>query len=183
MNAALEAWYERLSAAVSAEVPGAVELRRRLHADPRLSGQEEDTADAVVAALGAGPGHETAITGRVVRVLRGTTPTVALRAELDGLAVSEATGVPWAAPGGVMHACGHDVRLAALVTVCRAVRRVGGPAPVLAVLQPREEGEPSGGRDIAGSGFLDEEDVGRRWPCTCSRSCRPVWSRPPMARS
>jgi len=104
MSAALEAWYEVLHAAVLEEVPGAVELRRRLHADPRLSGQEEDTADAVVAALGAGPGHPTAITGRVVRVLPGTTPTVALRAELDGLAVSEATGVPWAAPGGVMHA-------------------------------------------------------------------------------
>jgi amidohydrolase len=160
MSAALEDWYEVLSAAVLEEVPGAVALRRRLHADPRLSGQEEDTADAVVAALGAGPGQPTAITGRVVRVLPGTTPTVALRAELDGLAVSEATGVPWAAPGGVMHACGHDVHLAALVAVCRAVRRVGGPAPVLAVLQPREEGEPSGGRDVAGSGVLDEEDVG-----------------------
>jgi amidohydrolase len=160
MSELLEAWYEVLHAAVLEEVPGAVELRRRLHADPRLSGQEEDTADAVVAALGAGPGHPTAITGRVVRVLPGTTPTVALRAELDGLAVSETTGMPWAAPGGVMHACGHDVHLAALVAVCRAVRRVGGPAPVLAVLQPREEGEPSGGRDVAGSGVLDEEDVG-----------------------
>jgi len=160
MSAALDAWYERLSAAVLEEVTDAIGLRRRLHADPRLSGEEEDTAAAVVAALGAGAGHETAITGRVVRVLTGTTPTVALRAELDGLEVREATGVPWAASGGVMHACGHDVHLAALVAVCRAVRRVGGPAPVLAVLQPREEGEPSGGRDVAESGVLDDEDVG-----------------------
>ena len=56
MSAALEAWYEVLHATVLEEVAGAVELRRRLHADPRLSGQEKDTADAVVAALGGGPG-------------------------------------------------------------------------------------------------------------------------------
>ncbi|MGY1601532.1 M20 metallopeptidase family protein [Geodermatophilus sp. SYSU D00815] len=158
---ALGAWYRRLEDAVLAEVPAAVELRHRLHADPRRSGEEEDTAAAVVAALGAGEGRPTGVTGRVVRVLAGGgVPTVALRAELDGLAVAEATEVPWAARGGVMHACGHDVHLAGLVALCRAVRRVGGPAPLLAVLQPREEGEPSGGRDVAGSGVLDEEDVG-----------------------
>jgi amidohydrolase len=156
----LEAWHALLEKAVLAEVPAAAGLRRRLHADPRLSGQEEDTAAAVVAALGAGDGHPTAGTGRVVRVLGGAGPTVALRAELDGLAVAEATGVPWAARGMVMHACGHDVHLAALVAVCRAVRDVGGPVPVLAVLQPREEGEPSGGRDVARSGVLEDEDVG-----------------------
>jgi len=156
----LAVWFGRLADAVLEEVPDAVRLRRRLHADPRLSGQEEDTAAAVVAALGAGEGRASAVTGRVVRVLPGSAPTVALRAELDGLAVTEATGVSWAAPGGVMHACGHDVHLAALVAVCRAIRRTGGPAPVLAVLQPREEGEPSGGRDVADSGVLDEEDVG-----------------------
>ncbi|RBY78894.1 amidohydrolase [Geodermatophilus sp. TF02-6] len=158
--ASLGAWHQLLADAVRAEVPGAVRLRRRLHADPRSSGREEDTTAAVVAALDAGEGRPAAVTGRVVRVHSGAAPTVALRAELDGLAVAEATGVPWAASGGVMHACGHDVHLAALVAVCRAVRRVGGPAPVLAVLQPREEGEPSGGRDVAASGVLDEEGVG-----------------------
>ncbi|WP_448627876.1 M20 metallopeptidase family protein [Geodermatophilus sp. URMC 64] len=157
---ALAAWYRLLEDTVVEEVPAAVRLRRELHADPRRSGEEEDTAAAVVAALDVGEGRPTGVTGRVLRVLAGSTPTVALRAELDGLAVTEATGVPWAARGGVMHACGHDVHLAALVALCRAVRRVGGPAPVLALLQPREEGEPSGGRDVAESGVLDEEDVG-----------------------
>ncbi|PZA19013.1 amidohydrolase, partial [Modestobacter versicolor] len=39
---ALETWFDRLSAAVAEELPAAVELRHRLHADPRLSGEEQD---------------------------------------------------------------------------------------------------------------------------------------------
>jgi amidohydrolase len=152
--------FQRLADAVAEELPAAVRLRHALHADPRLSGDEEDTAAAVVAALGAGQGRRTAGTGRLVRLLDGDAPTVAVRAELDGLAVREETGAPWASPSGVMHACGHDVHLAALVAVCRAVARTGGPAPLLALLQPREEGAPSGARDIAASGVLGEEDVG-----------------------
>ena len=53
-DAAQAAWFQRLTAAVAEELPAAVELRHQLHADPRLSGDEQDTADAVVAALGLG---------------------------------------------------------------------------------------------------------------------------------
>jgi amidohydrolase len=155
----LQAWYERLAAAVHDELPSAVELRHRLHTDPRVSGEEADTAAAVVAALGLGKGRTVAGTGRLVRILGSAGRTVALRAELDGLAVVERTGVPWTSTGGVMHACGHDAHLAGLVALGRAVARVGGPAPLLAVLQPREEGAPSGARDIADSGALEEEGV------------------------
>jgi amidohydrolase len=156
----LTAWYEVLSAAVAEELPAAVELRHRLHGDPRVSGDEQDTTDAVVAALAEGEGRQVADTGRLVRIGIATGPTVALRAELDGLAVQERTGVDWSATGTVMHACGHDAHLAGLVAVCRAVSRVGGPAPLLALLQPREEGAPSGAADIAESGALEEEQVG-----------------------
>ncbi|MDQ1669015.1 MAG: hypothetical protein QOE40_1076, partial [Actinomycetota bacterium] len=99
------------------ELQAARALRRRLHAAPRVSGDEADTTAMVVAALGAGPGLPVADTGRLV-VLGGDRSTggcVALRAELDALPVTEATGVPWPAPGGVMHAGGHDVHLAATV--------------------------------------------------------------------
>jgi amidohydrolase len=156
---ALQAWYQLLSAAVHDELPAAVELRHRLHADPRVSGDESDTAAAVVRALGVGEGRVVAGTGRVVRVRGGSGPSIALRAELDGLAVHEETGVPWTSTGGVMHACGHDAHLAGLVALCRAVARVGGPAPLVAVLQPREESAPSGARDVAASGALAEEGV------------------------
>jgi amidohydrolase len=156
---ALQAWHDRLSAAVAEELPAAVELRHQLHGDPRLSGDEQDTADAVVAALGLGEGRPVADTGRLVRVVDGPGRAVALRAELDGLAVDEQTGVPWASTGGVMHACGHDAHLAGLVAVARAVTRVGGPAPLVLLLQPREERSPSGAADVVASGVLVEERV------------------------
>jgi amidohydrolase len=156
---ALQAWHDRLSSAVAEELPAAVELRHQLHADPRLSGDEQDTADAVVAALGLGEGRPVADTGRLVRVVDGPGKAVALRAELDGLAVDEQTGVPWASTGGVMHACGHDAHLAGLVAVARAVTRVGGPAPLVLLLQPREERSPSGAADVVASGVLVEERV------------------------
>ena len=157
--AELRDWYERLSAAVQEELPGALELRHRLHADPRRSGGAADTAAAVVGALGVGEGRTVAETGRVVRIAGGPGRSVALRAELDGLEVEEQTGVPWTSTGGVMHACGHDAHLAGLVALGRAVARVGGPAPLVAVLQPREERSPSGARDVALSGVLAEEGV------------------------
>ena len=156
---ALVSWYDRLAAAVAEELPAAVELRHALHADPRLSGDEQDTADAVVAALGLGEGRPVADTGRLVRVVDGPGRSVALRAELDGLAVEETTGVPWTSTGGVMHACGHDAHLAGLVAVARAVARVGGPAPLVLLLQPREERSPSGAEDVVASGVLTEERV------------------------
>ncbi|WP_158888811.1 M20 metallopeptidase family protein [Amycolatopsis anabasis] len=147
-------------AAVEAELPAAIELRHALHADPRVSGDEEDTAQAVLAALGAGDGVRVAKTGRAV-LLAGDRPgePIALRAELDALPVTERTGVPWASMSEVMHACGHDVHLAALVAVCRAAVRIGVPRPILALLQPREETSPSGALDVVESGILLEHRV------------------------
>jgi amidohydrolase len=161
VNAVL--WH-RLRAAVEDELPDAIELRHRLHADPRPSGQEGDTARAVVAALGAGPGIEVAGTGRLVRLGSGTDPPggadcVALRAELDALPVAEASGVPWSARGAIMHACGHDVHLAAVVAAARAIARSNSSRPVCALLQPREEAAPSGARDIVASGVLEAVGV------------------------
>ncbi|MHA3700613.1 M20 metallopeptidase family protein [Jatrophihabitans sp. YIM 134969] len=143
----------RVRAAVAEELPAAVARRRALHADPRLSGQEADTAAVVVEALGLGEGTVAAGTGRVVTT--GPEPIV-LRAELDALPVTEATGVPWSATGAAMHACGHDVHLAALTAVVRAIARSDPPRPVAALLQPREESAPSGARDVMASGILRE---------------------------
>jgi amidohydrolase len=148
----------KLRAAVADELPAAIALRHRLHADPRLSGDEADTAAEVAAALGAGPGEAVAGTGRVVRI-GGDGPAIALRAELDALPIVERTGAPWASRGDAMHACGHDVHLAALVAVGRAAERIGVDVPILAVLQPREESSPSGAEDIVRSCVLAAHDV------------------------
>ncbi len=144
---------DRVRAAVADELSDAVTLRHRLHAAPQLSGQESETSAAVVAALGLGEGTVAAGTGRIVTT--GPAPVV-LRAELDALPITEDTGAPWASTSTAMHACGHDVHLAALVAVVRAISRSAPPRPVAALLQPREESAPSGARDVMASGVLQE---------------------------
>jgi metal-dependent amidase/aminoacylase/carboxypeptidase family protein len=77
-------------------------------------------------------------------------PPVAVRAELDGLPIRERTGAPFTATGEAMHACGHDVHMAALVALARAAHGLGEalPAPLLAVFQPSEEAYPSGAQQL-----------------------------------
>lgn len=146
--------------AVHRELPDAERLRRELHTRPSLSGHEEPTLNQLLAALPgeAGAQRVAAGTGAVLRI-GGPGPAVGIRAELDALPITEATGVPWAAGTGAMHACGHDVHMAALTALARALHQVGPPVPMLAVLQPREEGNPSGALDIINSGLLQAHQV------------------------
>jgi amidohydrolase len=147
-------------AAVRRELPAAVELRHELHRSPRRSGDESDTASRLTAAIGRGPGSPVARTGRLLQLAGdGLRNAVLLRTELDGLPLVERSGVPWASTGGVMHACGHDVHMAALVAVARAAAGLDLPVPLLALLQPREEGADSGAFDVVGEGVLTVVDA------------------------
>ena len=150
---------ERWRDAVRAELADAVALRHRLHAEPRLSGDEHDTAALVTEAIGRGEGRRVAGTGRLVPVADGPGRPVLLRTELDALPVLERTGAEHASGNGAMHACGHDVHMAALVAVCRAARHLDLPAPLVALLQPREEGADSGAQDVVAEGGLDGVDA------------------------
>ena len=147
-----------LMKAVGQEVPAALALRRELHAHPELGGHETRTASRVAAALGES-GAPSVTTGRLVRIGAGSGPSVAIRAELDALPLTEQTPVAWASQNGASHSCGHDVHLAALTAAGRAVRGAGGPLPLVALLQPREESQPSGAQDLVGSPQLEAQDV------------------------
>jgi amidohydrolase len=149
----------RLRAAVESHLPAAVEVRHQVHREPDLGGHEQRTAERVAAALGA-PEAPWVTQGRLIAIPAGSGPHIAIRAELDALPITEATGAPWASTNGAMHACGHDVHLAALVAAGRAIAEVGGPLPLLAVLQPREESLPSGALDVLGSAELAAVEVG-----------------------
>jgi len=150
-----------LRAGVASQLADAVLLRHELHADPEPSGSEHRTAARVAAALGDSDAATVAGPGRILRIGPEAGPCIAIRAELDALPILEQTGAPWASRTGAMHACGHDVHMAALVAVARAARAVhreaGLPAALLAVLQPREEAPPSGALDIVASGLLEAE--------------------------
>lgn len=148
---------DALLAAVDAEVPAAVELRHELHRSPELSGAETWTAARVAEALGRPDAPVVAETGRLVRFGPGDRACVALRAEMDALPVAEETGAAYASGNGLAHACGHDVHLAGLVAFARGLARVASDEPLVAVLQPREETQPSGAYDIVESGLLAEQ--------------------------
>jgi amidohydrolase len=150
MQPSTEAALERLLGALERELPAAVALRRRLHAEPELAHAETGTAAAVAAELPVA-GETVAGTGLMARVGSGAGAPVAIRAELDGLPVRERTGASFSARGETMHACGHDVHMAALVALARAAHALADelPAPLLAVFQPSEEAYPSGASELA----------------------------------
>jgi amidohydrolase len=138
---------------IERELPRAVELRHRLHERPELAHTEEWTADAVAEELPV-QCATVAGTGRIATVgphRPGDRAPIAVRAELDGLPIEERTGAPFSAKGGTMHACGHDVHMAALVALARAAHTLSEelPAPLLVVLQPSEEAYPSGAQELA----------------------------------
>lgn len=141
-------WRELLSA-VERELPGAVDLRRALHTTPEPGGLEVRTSAALARALPV-PARAVGGTTSLVARVGGTGPGVLVRAELDGVELTERTGVPYAAAGGRMHACGHDVHCAALVALVRAAHRLadGLPAPLFATFQASEERTPSGAEAV-----------------------------------
>jgi amidohydrolase len=148
-----------LLASLEAEMPGAIPLRERLHANPEPSNAEHGTARIVAEALDTRYAKPVAGTGLVARIGPVGGRTVAVRAELDALPIREQTGAPFAAKGGFMHACGHDVHMAALAALFRAARRSEDSlaAPLLALYQPSEESYPSGAEVIAREGALAGE--------------------------
>jgi amidohydrolase len=137
-----------LTELVAAELPAAVALRHELHRHAELSGAESWTAATVAAALRAPDATVVAGTGRLIRIGPAMGPAIGIRAELDGLPIAEETGATWSSATRAMHACGHDVHLAALTAVGRAVQQAEPPVALLAVLQPREETASSGAQDI-----------------------------------
>jgi amidohydrolase len=149
--------------------PGLHELYRDLHAHPELSGQEHRTAGVVadrLAALGVEVTEGVGGTG-VVGVLRnGDGPTVLLRADMDALPVTEATGLPYASTAtgidadggevGVMHACGHDLHVTCLLGALDllAGARSDWRGTVVAAFQPAEE-TGIGAAAMLDAGFAD----------------------------
>ncbi|WP_367046206.1 amidohydrolase [Streptomyces sp. Je 1-332] len=150
-----------LTADLPAHLPHWEDVYRDLHAHPELAFEEHRTAATVVSELGRIGGWEvTRQVGRtgVVAVLRnGDGPVVWLRADMDALPVHEETGLPYASvEAGRMHACGHDVHVAALLGACRqlAAYPEAWQGTVVAVFQPAEE-VGRGAQAMLDAGVLD----------------------------
>ncbi len=92
----------------------------------------------------------------VLRGGRSTGRSVLLRADMDALPVREQTGLDFAAPGDVMHACGHDLHTTMLVGAARllSAHRASLAGDVVFMFQPGEEGY-DGARHMIEAGVLD----------------------------
>ncbi|MDP9198745.1 MAG: amidohydrolase [Pseudomonadota bacterium] len=150
-----------LDAAAAALVPQVIEWRRDFHRHPELANREFRTAAKVadhLRSLGLEVRTGMAHTG-VVALITGALPgpTILLRADMDGLPVTERTDVRFRStatgefrgrPVGVMHACGHDAHTAMLMGTAQVLAgmRERLPGKVLLVFQPAEEGVPEGER-------------------------------------
>lgn len=166
-------WQTQISEGVQNANQSVIELRHDFHASPELGNREFKTAEKIAARLRelnfdevqTGVAH----TG-VVGILKGGKPgaVVALRADMDGLPVTEKTGLPFASKvttqwrgqeTGVMHACGHDAHMAILLGVAEVLSsmRKDIPGTVKFIFQPAEEGAPEG--EEGGAALMIKEGV------------------------
>ena len=144
------------------ELPSLLAIYKDLHAHPELSTQEEHSAALVAKELRAAGCEVTEHFGQfddpkqkafgVVGLMKnGAGPTLLVRTDLDALPVQEETGLPYASKATtqnsegrevhVMHACGHDVHMAAFIGVARALQRQKDQwhGTIVFVGQPAEE--------------------------------------------
>jgi amidohydrolase len=138
------------------------------HKNPEPSYQEKETAAYVAEKLRSLPleNIRTNVGGYgLTAVLRGGKPgpVVALRADMDALNITEATGAAFAScRTGVMHACGHDAHTAILLGVVQVLcsLREQIPGAVKFVFQPSEEVTPHGGsQGMIKDGALEDPHV------------------------
>jgi amidohydrolase len=146
-----------------------VSLRREFHQHPELSHHEERTARVVAHYLQElGLEIKTGLAGHgVLGVLQGARPgrTVAWRADMDALPITEKLQLPWCSQvDGVMHACGHDFHLSIALGAARLLSelkdRLAGEFRF--IFQPAEEGPPlgdSGAKGMVAAGVLDQPRV------------------------
>ncbi len=168
-NMAMKAKMDKLAESIE---PKVIAWRRDFHQNPELSNREVRTSKIVadhLKSLGLEVKTGVAKTG-VVGILRGGKPgpVVALRADMDGLPVTERGDLPFKSKvrttyndieTGVMHACGHDTHTAILMGAAEVMStfKADIPGTVVFIFQPAEEGAPKG--EKGGASVMIEEGV------------------------
>ena len=160
-----------------AELPSLLGIYKDVHSHPELSGHEERTAALIAKELRAAGCEVTEHLGKyadpklkaygVIGVMKnGDGPTVLVRTDMDALPVEEETGLPYASKVvakneegkdvHVMHACGHDVHVAAFIGTARALAKLKDQwhGTIVFVAQPAEE-IGAGARALLKDGLYD----------------------------
>ncbi|HYO22055.1 MAG TPA: amidohydrolase [Flavisolibacter sp.] len=165
-------WSATIQTATAKIEPKCIAWRRHLHQNPELGNREFKTAKYIadhLRSLGIEVKEGVAHTG-VVGILQGGKPgpVIGLRADMDGLPVTERVNLPFASkakgeyngqPVGVMHACGHDTHVAMLMSAAEILAGMKGElaGTIKFVFQPAEEGSPKG--EEGGAELMIKEGV------------------------
>ncbi|MDD7916493.1 amidohydrolase [Actinomycetospora callitridis] len=152
-------WIDRWLAAHADDV---VSWRRAIHARPELARREHETTRLVAETLVAAGLRPRLLPGTGLVCDIGEGPrTVALRADIDALPLTEQTEVPWASQvPGVAHMCGHDAHTAMVLGAGLALAASPEELPgrVRLIFQPAEEVQPGGALDVIAADGLDGVD-------------------------
>ena len=161
-----------IDAATAKIMSKVIEWRRHIHQYPELGNREVKTAKFIedhLRRLGIEVRTGVAKTG-VVGILKGTQPgpVIGLRADMDGLPVTERNALPYASKEtteyngqkvGIMHACGHDTHVAMLMGAAEVLAGMKDKikGTVVFIFQPAEEGPPAG--EEGGAPLMVKEGV------------------------
>lgn len=165
-------WQSKIDQQATKAEAQVIEWRRWFHEHPELSNREVNTGAKIAELLksfGLEVQYPVAKTG-VVAILKGAKPgpVVAIRADIDGLPITERSTLPFASKAtttfagretGVMHACGHDGHMAILLGVAQVLSTMKASlsGTVKFIFQPAEEGPPPG--EEGGAQLMIKEGV------------------------
>ena len=159
--------------------PHAIELRRQIHRNPELGWHEFKTTELIKQELASYgieiqelPGLATGVTA-VIRGGKKSDKTVGLREDIDGLPMTEETGLPFASTCGRQHACGHDIHTTALLLAARVLQEMRAELAgnVRLIFQPAEE-VMDGARKMIATGFMNFEP---KCNTVVGFHCSPEW--------
>ncbi len=150
---------------VEQEFPYVQSMRRYFHTRPEIANREVNTQLRILSELSAMglEARPAAGTGVIVDIV-GSLPgrTIALRADMDALALEEELDKPYKSQNkGVCHACGHDGHMAMLLGLAEifAAKRAAFTGRLRLIFQPSEEQLPGGALNMIAAGALEGVDA------------------------
>lgn len=145
-------------------MPQVIEWRHTLHQIPEVGFELHQTADYVknvLSELGIAYKDNQGCACGILGLIKGEKPgkTLAIRSDMDALAIVEETGLPFASKNGNMHACGHDAHMSILLGIAKLLmeNRDKLCGEVRLIFQPAEE-LGTGSEKMIAAGVLDGVD-------------------------
>jgi len=141
-----------------------ISIRRHIHQNPELSFEEKETSAFIISKLDKfGIEYKKGFAKHgilgIIKGEKGKGKTVALRADMDALPVTENNNLPFKSKNkGKMHACGHDIHTACLLGAAKILNNIRKDlqGTVLLIFQPGEERIPGGADIMMKDGLFDE---------------------------